>query len=164
MWQMMWLMKMKRIVSISLESRLSTLSGETAVNNADNIWLSILNSCWELNLTQILLSTTKRKLKCFQYKKGIYCCWTTSATMSMKPIQIPSAPIKQRESLTYHQVKLCTLLHARWNRTTEFCNSPSLAIPDPGPTETNIDIHWYFARTLLKVDRSNNRRTGSTFV
>ena len=81
----------------------------------------------------------------------------------MKPIKIPSAPLKICAALTYHQVGSCTLLHARWDRTTEFCNSLSFAIPDPGPTGTVLDINWCFARLLLKVDRSNNETTGSTF-
>ena len=39
--------------------------------------------------------------------------------MSMKPIQIPSAPIKPREVLDHHQVVTWTLKWTRWIWTTE---------------------------------------------
>ena len=153
-----WL-KMNRIVSIIPESSLSNFSGKTAGDNANNIWFLILNSCQEINQTQRLLSIPWRKLNCFQDNKGVYCWCPTSATMALKPIQIPYAPIKPQKSLAYHQVVSCTLSHARCNRTTEFCNSPIFQ-----PNETIIDINWCFARILLKDDRSNNGTAGSTFV
>ena len=60
--------------------------------------------------------------------------------MSPKPIQIPSTPINPLIALTCHQIGSCTLSYAMWNRTTEFCNSPSFAIPDSGIIETIINI------------------------
>ena len=39
----------------------------------------------------------------------------------------------------------------------------SFEIPDPGPTETILDINWCFARILLNIDRSNSGTDGSTF-
>ena len=141
MQQLMEWMKVKRIISISSESRLSTFSGETSGNNANNLWFPILKSCQELNPDQGFLSIIGRKLKCCQDNNGVYFFFPTSTTMEIKPIQRPSAPIKPREALTYHQVVSWMILNARWNRTTEFCNSPSFAIPDPGPTETILYIN-----------------------
>ena len=43
----------------------------------------------------------------------------TNATMSIKPIQIPSAPNKPREYLDLHQVVTWTLKRKRWIQTTE---------------------------------------------
>ena len=65
--------------------------------------------------------------------------------------------------LTYHQVVWCISLHARWNRNTEFCNYPRIEIPDPVPTEKIVDINWCFTRIYLKVERSYNETSGSTF-
>ena len=39
--------------------------------------------------------------------------------MSLKPIQIPSAPIELREDSTHHQVGTLTLEFTGWNQTTE---------------------------------------------
>ena len=142
---MRWL-KAKRIVSFNPESRLSTSSWEKSGKNANNLLSPILNSYQELDLPRRLLSIIMGKPKCCQDNKVVYCCCPTSATMPMTPIQRPSVPIKPRKLLTYHQVGSWKLSHTRWNRTTEFCNSPSFAIPDSGPTETNIDINWCFDR------------------
>ena len=60
--------------------------------------------------------------------------------MSLKPIQSSSTPINPLIALTYHQVGSCTLSNAKCNHTTEFCNSPSYAIPDSGTIETILDI------------------------
>ena len=59
--------------------------------------------------------------------------------MRLKPLQIPSVPIKPHKALTYHQVGLCTLLYSRWNQTTEFSNSPSFSITDSGPVKKILD-------------------------
>ena len=68
--------------------------GETAGDNSKNLIFSILNSCQELNPTEISLSIIGRKLKCCQENKWVYCCCPISATMPMKLIQSPYGPIK----------------------------------------------------------------------
>ena len=81
------------------------------------------------------------KLKCCQYKKGVYCCNPTSATISMKQIQSPSDPNKPLVALNYQQVESSKISHARCNWTTYFCNSPSFTIIGSGLTETIIDMN-----------------------
>ena len=122
--------QMKRIPYNWTKSIISTFSGETAHKNADNLWFPILNSCQELNPDQRSLSLIVKKLKCCQYNKGFFFYCPTSATISMKPIQIPSAPIKPCEYLDHHQVGTWTLKFTRWNRTTEKLISPSFDILD----------------------------------
>ena len=60
--------------------------------------------------------------------------------MALKPIQIPSAHIKPLVALTYQQLGPFTLLHARWNWTTEFFKSPSFAIIYSGLIEKTLNI------------------------
>ena len=82
----------------------------------------------------------------------------------MKPIQSSYVPIKSHEYLAYHQVGSCTLSHSRRDWTKDFCKSPSFDIPDPGPTEIILNIHRFFSRIFLKVDKLTGATAGSNFV
>ena len=53
--------------------------------------------------------------------------------MSLKPIQIPSTPIKPNEESTHHQVGTWTLHCTTWNQTTEILITPSFEITDSVP-------------------------------
>ena len=118
----------------------------------------------EFNLNRRSPSKIGSKLKCCLDKKRVYFCTTYRRSNVNKKIGTPSAPIKQREALTYHQVGSCTISHARWNRTTEFWNPPNFAIPDPGTNGTILDTHWFFYRILLKVYISNIGKAGSNLI
>ena len=75
--------------------------------------------------------------------------------LSLKPIQTPFVYIKLILSLTYHQSWSCTFPRKRWNHTTGFWNSPSFEIIDYGINETILYLGWYFARVLLRVNKSD---------
>ena len=57
-----------------------------------------------LSLNGGLISNNGSKLKCCINNKLINRICPTSATMSTKPIQTPSAPMKPCEDLDHHQV------------------------------------------------------------
>ena len=121
---------MKRISDNWTKPTISTFSGETSINNGDNLWFPILKYWQELNLTQILLSINGNKLKCCQYNKEVYCCYPIISKMSMQPIQSPFSPTKPHEYLNQHQVGTWTLKCTRWNRTTKKLISPSFDFLD----------------------------------
>ena len=73
----------------------------------------------ELNMTRGSLSITRITLKWCLNNKLMNRILPTSATMSMKPIQSPSAPIKPREDLNHHWVVTWTLKWTRWIQTTD---------------------------------------------
>ena len=77
-------------------------------------WTPASNLIW----LQESLSIIRSKPKCCQENKLVYCCGPTSATMSIKLIQIPSAPIKPREVSDHHHVRTWTLTCTRCNWTT----------------------------------------------
>ena len=68
----------------------------------------------ELNLTGGSLRNIGSELKCCLNKKWINHILPTGTTMSMKPIQISSAPIKPREDLDHYYVVTWTLKWTRW--------------------------------------------------
>ena len=126
LWQLVGGLKINIIVSISPEPIICVLK-----LNKQLVTMAIIydSQYWSpaknLIRLEVFLIIIRSKIQCCQDNKGVYCCGPTSATISIKLIQIPSAPIKPLEVLTYHQVGSCTLSKARWNQTTEFCNSPS---------------------------------------
>ena len=116
--------KMTIIFDNWTKSRISTFSGETAIYNADNTLFPMPICYQKFNLTRRSLRIIGSGLKCFQYNKGVYCCCPTIVTMSMKPIQSPSAPLKPREYSDHHEVRILTLTCNRWNLTTEKLITP----------------------------------------
>ena len=71
-----------------------------------------------LNSTEGSLSMTWSALKWCLNNKLMNCWLRTSATMSMKPVQSPSATIKPREDSDHHQVVTSTLKWTRWIQTS----------------------------------------------
>ena len=88
----------------STKSQNPISTGETAGDNADNLWCPILDFCWnliQLEDTQVYLGVnlwvagTTNKLTGTTQK---------SAPLSMNPIQSPVVPIKPDGYLDHHQV------------------------------------------------------------
>ena len=151
MWQLLECLKINIIVSISPESIMSVLKVDKQLVTMPIIYYSqYWNPSGNLIWLKSFLITIGSKIKCFQDNNGGCCCGSTSATMSMKQIQSPSANIKPLVALTYHQLGSCTLLYTRCNRTTYFCNYPSFSISYSGPTETIFDINWCFSEFLWR--------------
>ena len=73
----------------------------------------------KLNLTRGFLTNIGSELKCCLNNKWINNICPTSATMSMKVIQIPYAPIKPCKDSDHHQVLPWTLNLTGCIRTTE---------------------------------------------
>ena len=111
--------QMTRISDNWTKSKISTFSGETAgsIYNIYDIQYCTTNK--KLIRIEVLLSIIRSKLNCCQENKWIYCCGSTSATMSIKSIQTPFVPIKPRADLNHHQVGTWTLKCTRWNQTNE---------------------------------------------
>ena len=130
---------------------ISTFSGEIDGNNSNNLWLPILDSCQELNLTQRPLSINGSKIKCCQDNKEVYCCCLTSSTMSIKRIQVPCVPIKPCEDLNHHQVGTWTLKFTRWNQTTEKLISPSFDFLDSVWID-NLPNVYFLLIVLIKCE------------
>ena len=81
-----------------------------------------------MNQTQISISIVGSKLKCYQINKEVCCYWTTSAIISLKPIQIPFVPSKPCEGLYHNLLVIWTLKRTSWNWTTEKIILPRLYI------------------------------------
>ena len=80
---------MTRITNNLTESRVSTLGGESASENADNLWFPMLKHCHNLIWIEYILRKIGSKPKCCLDNKGV--------PISTNPIQTTSEPIKPRE-------------------------------------------------------------------
>ena len=93
-------------------------TGETAGDNADNLWCPIMDFCW--NLIQLDVTKLYLEVNLWVAEKTNKLTATTqkSAALSMMPIQSPVVPIKPDGDLEPHQVRTWTQKCTRWNWTT----------------------------------------------
>ena len=112
------------------KSQNPTSKGETAGNNAENLWSPILFSY--SNLIKRGVTQVNREQIYGSPRQQINQPVTTPECepFPMNSIQIPFAPINPEWDLDHHQVGTWTLKCKRWNRTTEIIISPSFEFQD----------------------------------